>query len=205
MLTFDSAAHAYYWNGRRLSNVTSIIAPLTDYSRIPADVLERARQEGQAVHAMVDADCRGTLVDIPEWMFGHYDAWTRFKRDSGAECIASEWRVYHRNLDYAGTLDWFGLLPRLRGSKGGAVVDVKRSFYAGPAIGLQTAAYMDAWNTEPVSATRAALRATERYALKLNANGTYNLEPFTDRDDHAAFLACLQQLRWRAKHYPKET
>ncbi len=194
MLTFDEAAHAYYWKGERVPNVTSIISHLTDYSHIPPAALERARQEGQAVHKMVDADCKGTLIDLPAWMFGHFDAWCRFKEETGFECLASERKVYHRKLRYAGTLDLAGSLRHL--SKKAACIDVKRSLYAGPAIGLQTAGYVDAENT-----AKELPRLEGRYALQLNADGTYRLQPFTDPDDKIAFLACLQQMRWRAKHY----
>lgn len=204
MLTFDEERHEYRWDGKRVPNVTSIIGHLTDYSRIPAEALERARLQGKAVHAMVDADCKGTLVDIPEWMYGHFDAWNKFKDDSGFECFASEERVFNKHLFYAGTLDLAGLLPKLKQSKAPAVIDVKRSFYAGPAIGLQTAGYLDAWNSAGQRGKSKLTRLMERYALRLDANGSYRLEPYKDRDDHAAFLGCLQQIRWRAKHYPSK-
>lgn len=199
MLTFDEERHEYRWDGQRVPNVTSIIGHLTDYSHIPAEALERARLQGKAVHAMVEADCKGTLLDLPDWMLGHFDAWQRFKDDTGFECYAAENKVYHPKLRYAGTLDLAGVMPRLKSSKAPAIIDVKRSFYAGPAIGLQTTGYLDAWNTSELGLLA---KVKERYALRLDANGTYRLEPFTDRDDHAAFLACLQQIRWRAKHYP---
>lgn len=150
---------------------------------------------------MVEADCLGTLIDLPEWMFGHFDAWCRFKEDTGYEFLATERKVYHRRQGYAGTLDQAGLLPRLKTSKKPAVLDLKRSFYAGPAIGLQTAGYLEAANSE-----KDLPKLVERYALQLNANGTYRLKRYDDdpdhKDDAIAFLACLQQMRWRARHYP---
>lgn len=198
MLAFDPIAHEYRWNGAVIPHVTGIIAPLTNYDKIPPDVLERARQEGTAVHKMVELDCKNDLdlVKLPAWMAGRYSAWIRFKEETGFECWASERQVYHQRLGYGGTLDLEGVLPKLRTSKKPAVIDVKRSFYAGPAIGLQTAAYEGAANSEK---RRDAIE--ERYALLLNANGTYRLQRYEDRDDHAAFLACLQQLRWKEKHY----
>lgn len=199
MLTFDPAAHEYRWEGAVVPHVTGIIAPLTNYDRIPRDALERARQQGQAVHKMVELHMENDLDEakLPAWMTGHYAALLRFIDETGFTCWASERYVFHERLGYAGTLDLAGLLPKVRTSKKAAIIDVKRSFYAGPAIGLQTAGYADAWNTE----APAASKVHERYALRLDANGTYRLEPFEDRDDHAAFLACLQQLRWKEKHY----
>lgn len=198
MLTFDEERHEYRWDGKPVPNVTRIIAPLTDYSRIPPEALEHARQQGQAVHKMVELECKNNLDtdNLPDWMRGHLEAWLRFKEETGFECFSSEHRVYHPVLGYAGTLDLAGLMPKLKQSKKPAVIDVKRSFFAGPAIGLQTIAYAEGWN-----ATDRATRLEERYALRLDANGRYRLEPFADRDDRAAFIACLQQLRWKEKHY----
>src|SRR3990167_4906978 len=105
MLTFDAVAHHYFWNGVRVPNVTTILAPLTDYSKIPRDQLERARQQGVAVHKMVELDCKNDLADVPEWMAGHYSAWLSFKSETGFECWDSERQIFHQGMAYAGTLD----------------------------------------------------------------------------------------------------
>lgn len=206
-LTFDQAAHVYYWHGRPVPNVTRIIAPLTDYSRIPPDVLERARQEGMAIHRMVELDCKDDLdlEALPAWMRPHHEAWCRFKAEAGFEPIAVEQPMYHPTLGYAGTPDLIGRAPRLKGVKGPLLIDVKRSFFAGPAIGLQTAAYTVLWNdTEGQTAGR--VPTNNRFGLQLRDDGSYRLEHYADDEDFVAFLACLQQYRWRAKHYPtKET
>lgn len=200
MLTFDEPSHTYRWDGRLVPNVTRIIAPLTDYSRIPADVLERARQEGVAIHKMAELDFKGDLdVDgLPEWMRGRYAALCRFREDTGFECWSTEQRMFHPTLGYAGTADLFGICHKLK-NKGACNIDVKRSLYGGPAIGLQTAGYTDQWNkTQPRD-----LRVTNRAALVLNDNGTYRLPMYEDGDDFVAFLACLQQWKWKEKHYGK--
>lgn len=199
MLSFNPEIHEYRWEGAVVPHVTRIIAPLTNYDKIPQDVLERARQQGQAVHKMVEADLNGTLLDLPEWMFGHFDAWNRFKEESGFECWASEQYVYSRRLGFAGTLDLAGIPHKLKKCRP-SVIDVKRSFYAGPAIGLQTVGYQEPWNE-----THPEARLEKRFALRLDADGKYRLEPFEDPDDRGAFIACLQQLRWKEKHYGHRT
>jgi hypothetical protein len=198
MLTFDEAAHEYHWDGKPVPNVTRIIAPLTDYSHIPPERLDRARQQGKARAQDGGARCEGDL-DVRSCPSGCAGTSTRGEVQERYRLRVPRDRapLYHPRLGYAGTLDLAGLLPKLKNVKKPAVIDVKRSFYAGPAIGLQTAAYEDAANSD--EGTRPPIG--ERYALQLNANGTYRLEPFTDRDDRAAFLACLQQLRWKEKHY----
>jgi hypothetical protein len=60
MLTFDEASHTYFWAGRRVPNVTRVIAHLTDYSKIDPDRLRIAQDEGKAVHKMVELDCRAS-------------------------------------------------------------------------------------------------------------------------------------------------
>lgn len=206
MLTFDEAGHRYFWNGKRVPNVTSIIAALTDYSKIPPDQLEIARQQGIQIHKMVELDCRGDLDlehffsdDAVGWMHGHYQGWLKFKADTGFLCWDSERRVYHHLLGYAGTLDLAGILPHLEGREKRAIIDVKRSLFGGPSIGLQTIGYQDARN----AIVERDRRTERRFALVLRADGTYRLTEYDDHDDRAAFLACLQQLRWRAKHYPR--
>jgi hypothetical protein len=201
MLTFDEAAHEYRWDGNVVPNVTRVIGHLTDYSHIPPEKLEAARLQGQHVHKMADLHFKNDLKSVPEWMKGHHAALLRFVEETGFHCEGSERRMYHRLLRYAGTLDLEGYFTNLKGSKHRAIIDVKRSFFAGPAIGLQTVGYLDARNNEEGSSNF----FRERYALQLNPNGTYRLISYHDKPEHKedgiAFLACLQQLRWREKHY----
>lgn len=197
MLTFDPVAHHYFWNGVRVPNVTSILAPLTDYSKIPAEQLERARQKGVAVHKMVELDCKGDLGDLPEWMAGHHKAWLAFKAETGFECWDSERQLYHHGMAYAGTCDLVGVMKATKYTEA-VLIDVKRSFYAGPVIGLQTAAYAEAWNRD--QGKTAPLKIRRRYALRLDADGKYRLEPFEDRNDFAVFTAMLAIQRWKERY-----
>ena len=197
MLTFDTEQHQYFWHGVLVPNVTRVIAHLTDYSHIKPDMLKCAQDEGIAIHAMVDLDCKNDLVlPVPEWMTGRYKAWCRFKEETGFECWGSEFRMFDMLLGVAGTLDIVGVLHNLKKIRGGAIIDVKRSLYAGPAIGLQTAGYERLWSSDK---TRDKTR--HRFALELRDNETYRLTPCEDADDAVAFLACVQQLKWKEKHY----
>ena len=202
-LTFDEPAHQYFWQGRPVPNTTRIIAHLTDYSHIPPDRLVRLQEEGKAVHKLVELDCRNDLNTdtLPDWLKPHYAAWCRFKEDTGFECWDAERRVYHEKLGYAGTLDLAGILPKLPKTRDAAIIDVKRSLYGGPAIGLQTVSYEDGRNALVPKDQRTRLR----FALVLGADGAYRLTQYSDPDDRGAFLACLQQWYWRAKHYPNTT
>lgn len=210
MLTFDEATHVYRWNGQPVPNVTRVLAPLTDYSRIPEDVLARAQLEGKAIHRMVELYMKGALDladmhsdESKQWMLPRLTALERFIDETGFVCLEAERPIYNHRLGYAGTPDLIGGMPsvkRLRGRL--AVVDVKRSFFAGPAIGLQTAAYARAWND--TNARTAWVPEANRFALQLRADGTYRLESFEDGDDFAAFLALLTTHRWKEKHYGRQ-
>lgn len=196
-LVFDAEHHVYTFKGVRVPNVTSILSPLVDLSMVPADALEKARQEGQAIHAMVDMDSQGTLdVDaLPEWMHPVYKAWRKFRDHSGFVPILNEYRVYHPSFHYAGTLDLVCELPTLKGWRGVALLDVKRSLLAGPVIGMQLAAYQAALTSE-----KGMPPIHRRGALRLSPDGKFQLEPYADPTDLSAFLAMLTMKRWREKH-----
>jgi len=196
-LTFDEPSHTYRWHGVRVPNVTSILAPLLDYSRVQADALERARQEGTAIHKMVELDCAGDLdtASLPEWMLPVYRAWQQFREASGFVPILNEYQGFHPTLKYAGTLDIVCEVPKFTGWKGLVLLDVKRSLFAGPVIGAQLAAY-DAI----LHADKAMPQPRRRGALRLSVGGKFQLEPFDDPTDFSAFIALLTLKRWRERH-----
>ncbi len=192
-LTFDEASHVYHFDGERVPNVTTILKPLTSYDMIPADKLEVARQKGVAVHKMVELDALGQLDEIPDWMKPAYIEWLKFKKQTGFILIASEQKVFHRAFRYAGTLDLLCELP-LTKFKGVGIVDVKRSFFAGAVIGLQTAAYASAVSN---STTHKKLW---RAALRLNENSAFRVEAYDDPNDHNVFIAALTMHNWQRSH-----
>jgi len=190
VLTFDEGPHVYRADGVVVPSVTQIIAPLTSYAHIPADVLEKARQEGTAVHKMVELNCRDDLDEdrLPEWMRPYLAAWRSFVAEFGFQLEASEERVFHKTMHYAGTLDLRG-----RTRKGERVlIDIKRSFAAGAAIGVQTAAY--------AGAVGAGWSACARFGLQLRGNGTYRMREFNESSDWQVFLACLTLHRYHERN-----
>ncbi len=84
MLTFDEARHEYRFHGAVVPHVTGILKPLVDYSMVPPDRLEIARQKGVAVHKMVEADAKGELTDLPEWMIPVYEYWLQVVNQMGS-------------------------------------------------------------------------------------------------------------------------
>lgn len=160
---------------------------------IKRDQLKIAQEKGKAVHKMVEFDSKGDLDEdkLPDWMRPVLMNWRLFLAESGFTLLASEQRVYSPRYKYAGTFDLFGVL---RGHH--ALIDIKRSFFAGPVIGYQTAAYLQALGE---GETEWSATDAKRYALRLNEIGPYRLEPYTDKNDFQNFLTCLNFFRLKEK------
>lgn len=186
MLTYDDAKHEYRFGGVVIEHVTGVLGGLVDYGRIDPDVLQRAADKGRAVHRMVELHAKSDLDEarLPEWLKPVLEEWLRFCSETGFVVAGSEERVYHKKYKYAGTLDLRGTM---NGQTGVGVVDIKRSFLAGRAVHLQTAAYA------------AATDCKWRGALKLNENGRYKLEPHTNKNDFQDFLTCLAYQRLKKR------
>lgn len=198
LLTFDPLAHRYEWDGKPVLNVTRVLEPVSRIGMIDPDVLETAREKGVAVHLMVELDCAGTLDEdsLPEWMAPALLQWRKFREETGFRVFTSERRVYHRVYRFAGTLDLYG-----RAEHAGtlAFIDVKRSFLAGAAIGLQLSAYQHAYSNQEQD--RDALKA-KRFALRLNEKDAYRVEQYTDESQFQDFLTLLNYQRVKDKYTP---
>lgn len=201
MLAFDEAKHEYRWNGAVVPHVTGVIAPFVNYSMVPRDTLELARQKGQHVHRMVELHAQGKLDEdsLPDWMRPILAQWLKFVADTGFIVLATERRVYHPQYDYAGTLDLRGIMRNHAKYRGHGILDIKRSFMAGPITGLQTAAYAEADDINP-DPPGWHERVAWRGALKLNENGPYRFEPFEKKSDFSEFLVCLTYQRLKEKY-----
>lgn len=194
MLTFDPVLHRYFWHGDRVPNVTSVLDALTDFSRVPAEVLEHARQEGTAIHKTIELHCANDLDEetLPEWLRPRLAAFKRFELETGFICYGSERRVFHSAHHYAGTEDLEGMTPKLH--KDHSIIDIKRSFFAGATIGLQLAAYLEARNAERRKEKLPKIK--RRYALQLRDDGTFRLREFENPVDFTVFVGLLNAYRW---------
>ena len=202
-LTFDGPTHTYYFKGRRVPNVTLALKMLLNYSRIPPDVLERARIEGVHIHRMAELYFKRDLDEdsLPDWLRPRLAALKAFEQETGFVVEATEKRVYHPGHFFAGTLDLAGELSGLK-KKGRAIIDIKRSLYAGPVVGYQTAAYQEAENAERRRTKQPKIQ--HRFALQLQPNGRYKLTEYGDPGDFHVFLACLTLLKVGATIYETE-
>ena len=192
MLVFDAGTpeapkHDYTFDGVRVPHVTGVIKDLTSYDMVNANDLEIARQKGTAVHKMIELWSKKDLDTdtLPDWMKPCLVQWEQFALDLGLEIRASECRLFHPIYKYATTLD---LAVTARNKKGLGIIEVKRSFCAGVAIGLQTAAQAASWDANNHLPND---KIKWRGALKIKEGQAYRFEEHNDKTDWTNFLGCL--------------
>lgn len=192
-LQFDASSHTYTRAGRTLPSVTTVLDDqLREMDGIPEHLVKTAGEFGQHVHQACNLFNRGQLdwKSLDPKLEPYIRAFKKFRVDTSVRILASEQRVHHPTLGYAGTLDILGLLP-LRSRP--TVFDVKSSEVLPRSVGAQTAAYREA-----KVASGQAIDPT-RYAVHLKSDGTYELKKLTSPADWNLFLSCLNVYKFRRK------
>lgn len=159
-----------------LPSVTTILRVVGlsgNFSQIPPDILNAARDRGSAVHAAIEAHHYGYDFDLDPEYKPWFDAYLRFVEETGHVPIVSENEVVHEAWGYCGHPDRIGWLTLKDFTGHRTVLDFKSGGSEG--VEWQLAAYAAAWNaqhpTEPID------RAV---AVALRKNGTYRLLPARD-------------------------
>jgi hypothetical protein len=185
-LEFDQPSHTYRLDGRPVPSVTQVLAPLTDYSGVPADVLETARIRGQWVHDAIHRHCRGVLEPdaLGADVRPYFDQYLRFMDESGFVPIASEVRVASKKYGYAGTLDLMGHF------KAETLLDIKATADLPDAVGPQTAMYAQGY-------AETFGRTVKRRACLHLFPDRYRVEPLTSDLDWTVALSCLNVWRYK--------
>jgi hypothetical protein len=188
MLTFDEASHTYRFGGHVVPGVTSILAPLTDFSKVPPAVLEAASQFGKAVHLACELDDELLLDEdqLDPALAPYLAAWRKFCEEHRVEWYEIELPVYHPTMRYAGTPDRIGMVDGQP-----SVVDIKTTAALYPSVGPQLAAYAEAKNLGP---------RAKRIAVQLKADGTYVAKTYTDPTDWPVFCSLLTLRNWCARN-----
>jgi hypothetical protein len=186
---FDEARHEYTVGGRIIPSVTQILGILQDFGGVPADVLDRAAEFGTHVHHACALDNARQLDEaaLDPGLLPYLAQWRRFLAESGGVVLASEQRVYHPGLHYAGTLD---ALVSIRGKV--ALVDIKTGQLP-RTVGAQTIAYEEAYSSD--SDNPHCIR--RRMCVQLTADA-YKTHPLTNHADWPLFQSCLNV--WRFKN-----
>ncbi len=152
------------------------------------DTTDKAADTGTIAHQWIERWIGGAKEDPPEnpesaaavraffeWWHGH-----------NINVIASERVLFSKANWYAGTVD---LICEVDGDL--TIVDFKTSKAIYDDMGLQLAAYQNAW-TEMTGENR----PIKRLIVNITKEGKLNLREFDKPNDMEAFLACLTLYRW---------
>jgi len=196
MIKFNDERHEYSQNGIIIPSVTQVLtaAGLYDmFGKVNRDVLEAAQVKGKYGHLATEFYDNKTLdiTTVHEIIIPYLDGWIKFRKDTGFKPRVIEERVYSKKHNYAGTVDRIGPLDAE------TVVDIKLGELT-PAAALQTAAYLEAYNSDKPPKDK----AKDRLIVQLRNDGTYRLpkKSFYSKEDFTVFLACLNIKNWRARH-----
>jgi len=191
-LVFQEDEHLYFLDGRPVPSVTQILAEagLVNWEFVS----EWARERGSTVHKAIHLEltCGLDWSSIPESFHPYVSAELQAIEDLDVEVIASEVRVFSRTYGYAGTLD---RIVRFRKANYLALWDTKTGPTV-PAYALQTAAYTEAVHEMALPILNGE-RIKKRFAMRLKPDGSYSLEPFTDRSDITNFYAACRLVNWK--------
>lgn len=187
-LTFDPALHEYHHDRIKVPGVTTVLQPWNGLEHCDPDQLAMLAEFGTHVHEAVDLYNKGTLnhASLTPAVESYLMGWCRFLEESGFVVTASEERVYHPKMGYAGTLDSLGYFTH---KKTMSLVDVKTGLTMPKSVGPQTAAYGEAYALEH------RVRRPMRYCCLLGP-GTYKLEALVNVTDFDVFKAALTIHRW---------
>lgn len=187
MLAFDEASHSYTWHGKPVPGVTSILAPVSGYGRVPRHLLEAAANFGKAVHMACELDDLGELDEdcLDHSIAPCLAAWRDFSRDHAVQWEKIEQPGYSQKFGYAGTADRIGFVKGVR-----AVLDIKTTAKLMPTVGPQLSAYAQI-EGDPTLA---------RFGLQLRKDGTYHLEQYTNPMDWPVFASLLTVRNWCEQH-----
>lgn len=180
-LTFDVERHMYRYRDRVVPSVTQILRAIDNFDHVDPQLLERARQFGQHVHAATDLFDRGVLDEenLDALLLPYLNGYKLFLSQTGFVVTQSEQQIYNPRQRYAGTLDKRGLWKAstwLLDLKSGGV---PRS------VGLQTAGYQHACDEKP----------KRRLCLQLLRNN-YKLIKCEESSDWSYFVSYLNVHRF---------
>jgi len=175
-LSFDESRHIYKVNGMYVPSVTTVMRPLSAefYKGIDEGVLNTAAGRGTAVHNAIENFVKFEIEDIPPEYSGYFQAFRRWWEDRKPVPIATESRVYHKYMRYAGTADMPCVIDNLV-----TCVDFKTSAtLAEMLVRVQLEAYSKAYESH-------GFRFQNKMAVQLKRDGTYKAEEYRAGDTEA--------------------
>ena len=172
-LTFEEEYHIYKLNEVEIPSVSTIMKPLSMslYHGVDDEVMRRAAERGTAVHNAIENYLKFGIVDIDDEYKGYFDAFLSWYTEKDVKPLATESRVYHKTLRYAGTAD----MPAIVDGKV-ICIDYKTSASVNKMLtGIQLEGYAKAYESHGVNFDGKAI-------LHLKSNGKYSWVPYEKND-----------------------
>lgn len=195
-LSFDEAKHWYRLDGKYVPSVSTVMRPLSQalYKDVDEEVLNKAAARGTAVHNAIENYTKFGITDIEPEFEGYFRAFRRWWKEISPTCLATECRVYHKALRYAGTAD----MPVVIGNER-ILIDFKTSASVNKMLtGVQLEAYAKAYESH-------GLMFDGKAVLHLKSDGKYGWHyyPKNDLENWEVFGALMtvhkhiQKYKWR--------
>lgn len=183
-LSFEEKRHIYKLNGSTIPSVSTVMRPLSQalYKDIDEQVLNKAAERGTAVHNAIENYALFRIEDIDPEFNGYFQAFLKWNEEYRPKCLATECRVYHKILRYAGTAD----MPVIINGKM-ILVDFKTSATVNKMLtGIQLEAYAKAYESHGLNFDGKAI-------LHLKSNGKYSwiYYPKNDTENWEVFGALM--------------
>lgn len=181
-LSFDERSHIYKLNGIELPSVTTVMQPLSEayYGGIDTATLAKAASRGTAVHQAIENYHKFGIIDIPDEYSGYFKAFLLWLKLTNPNIIATEGRVYHRILRYAGTADFICYTS----DDVLTCIDFKASSQiVAMLVCVQLEAYVKAYDSH-------GIRFKAKQVVQLQADGNYKTEKYPDNDNEAWETFC---------------
>lgn len=189
-LVFDEEKHHYYYDGRRVPGVTSILESvgLIEFGGIPIEILDSAAQRGTAVHKMLEFYDKGTLDEstVSDDLVGYLIQWKKFLNEMNVQIFENEKRLFSSKYFYAGTLD---RVAEMNGKE--TILDIKTGvpWMSHP---VQLSAYDLAYNED-------RRRKMDRMCVYLKPDN-FKLKSYKDRNDSDVFLGALNIFNFKRSY-----
>lgn len=191
VLTFDEDKHIYRLNGIIVPSVTQVMKPLSDetYRDVDSKVLRRAAGKGTAVHNAIENYLDFGIEDVDPDYSGYFTAFLRWFDEYKPRVIATEYRLYHKFMGYAGTAD---LICDIGGKL--YVIDYKTTQRIEELlVKVQLKAYSQALGSLGAEPKRAA-------SLHLKKDGTFDFQTHDGGvESWQVFSSLLMVLRYKQK------
>lgn len=183
-VSFDEERHIYTLRGVRMPSVTQIMKPLTSliYDGVPSPAMMVAANRGTRVHESCEKIIKYGITEFDEDTEPYVKAFQDFADTFHPIWIASEYRTYHKQLRYAGTMDVMCYVEPDDGN-GVDIFDIKTTAsWHSILLATQLAAYEEALKSH-------GIKVRNTYGLQLQKTGKFRFEKVESQ--FKVFLHCL--------------